>query len=91
MKLIISALAMTVALGGLAFAEGHTGNSANARAMSENIKTYGGGIAPVVSGRNAASPGDSGWGNAGSRVTGSGGLSDGYTAGGQVSKSGKSD
>jgi len=54
------------------------GNSANAKAMVGKIQELGGNIAPTVSGKNAAK-GDSGWGNAGSRLT----------TGTQVSKSGK--
>ena len=56
------------------------GNSDNAKTMVQNIQTLGGSIAPTVSGTNAIAKGDSGWGNAGSRVT---------SGGAQVSKSGK--
>ena len=65
------------------------GNSGNAKAMTENIKTYGGGIAKTVSGNETRS--NSGWGNIGSAATGSGALGGNFTAGGQVSKSGKPD
>lgn len=81
-------LAMTTTM---AFAGG--GNSDNAKAMVENIKEFGGNTAAAISPNGDLSsatngPSDSGWGNAGSRVTGSGAF-EGYTAGGQVSKSGK--
>jgi len=91
MKLLIPAIAITFAVATHTFAGGHTGNSGNARAMAENINTYGGGIASAVSGQNASEPGDSGWGNAGSRLTGSGALEGEYTPGGQVSGSGTSE
>ena len=76
--------AALVAFSAPAFATGHAqapGNSGNAKTMVQSIKDNGANIAPTVSGKNAAAPGDSGWGNAGSRVT-SGGTA-------QVSKSGK--
>jgi hypothetical protein len=72
--------AALVAFSAPAFATGHApGNSGNAKAMVQSIKDNGADIAPTVSGKNAAARGDSGWGNAGSRVT----------TGAQVSKSGK--
>ncbi len=82
------AIAMTTT-----FALAGGGNSGNAKAMVENIKEYGGNTAAAISPNGDLSgategPSDSGWGNAGSRVTGSGAFP-GYTAGGQVSKSGK--
>ena len=46
------------------------GNSGPARAMAAVLSaTPGiGGVAPTVSGKNATAAGDSGWGNAGSRL-----------------------
>ena len=74
-----------------AFAGG--GNSDNAKAMVANIHEYGGNVAAAIGpqgelGGLTNGPSDSGWGNAGSRLTGAGAFPD-YTAGGQVSKSGK--
>ena len=79
MKVLLTTAALTVAMASTAFAGGHQGNRAAAAAMVEQIQTLGADIAPTVSGQNAAK-GDSGWGNAGSRIT---------TGGTQVSKSGK--
>ncbi|SDM00406.1 hypothetical protein [Aliiruegeria lutimaris] len=77
MKLMIATIAGAAILTvSTAFAQG---NSDAAKAMVESIKTNGANIAPSVSGKNASGKGDSGWGNAGSRLT----------TGTQVSKSGK--
>jgi len=89
MKYLIPAVALTFAIGFAALADEHPGNSGNAKAMVKNINTFGGNVAPAVSGKNAFGTGDSGWGNAGSRATGAGLLGGGYAEGGQVSKSGK--
>jgi hypothetical protein len=60
------AAALVLSSGGMALAGG---NSEAARAMAAVLSgTPGiGGVAPTVSGTNAV-PGDSGWGNAGSRI-----------------------
>ena len=74
------------------------GNSENAKAMAANLQTYGGNLATAVkaNGPFDQGPGQRGWGNAGSLLTGNGtvdgldGTVDGdFAAGGQVSKSGK--
>ena len=74
------------------------GNSANAKAMAENIKTYGGNLATAVkaNGPFDQGKGQRGWGNAGSALTGDGtvdrldGVIDNdFATGNQVSKSGK--
>lgn len=84
-----AAIAMTTT-----FALAGGGNSDNAKAMVENIKEYGGNVAAAISPNGDLAvtdgPSDSGWGNAGSRVTGDGAF-EGFTEGGQVSKSGKPD
>ena len=87
MKIVIATIALalttTSAVAG--------GNSANAKAMVENIKTFGGNTARDLrpGGALEQEPGNTGWGNAGSAATGSGALGGDFTKGGQVSKSGK--
>jgi len=89
---IIGALAFAPA----AFAKGHSnGNSENAKAMAQNIKTFEGSVARAISpngGDLAQAPGAGGWGNTGSAVTGNtsdGLLDEGAVDGGQVSKRNK--
>ena len=89
----IFTLTATAFLVTTSFALAGGGNSDNAKTMVENIKEFGGNTASAIGPNGALSaatngPSDSGWGNAGSRVTGAGAF-EGYTAGGQVSKSGK--
>ena len=95
MKLTISIITLAVATSSAAFAGGHQGNSANAKAMVANIKAYGGNIAPLVGGQGVydQGKGQRGWGNAGSHLTGNGTVdailgTEIRTEGGQVSKSG---
>ena len=68
MKALIATTAavMTLSLGSALAG----GNSDAARQMANTLSgTPGiGGVAPTVSGKNASAPGDSGWGNAGSRI-----------------------
>jgi len=54
------------------------GNSDQARAMVDLIKTVGADVAPTVSGKNALGRGLSGWGNAGSS------LEDGNSVSGRI-------
>ena len=96
MKIAISVIALIVATSSATFAGGHKGNSANAKAMVDNIKAYGGNIAPLVGGQGTydQGKGQRGWGNAGSLLTGNGTVdgilgTDLSTEGSQVSKSGK--
>ena len=93
MKIAISVIALIVATSSATFAGGHKGNSANAKAMADNIKTYGGNTARALRPGSGTpfeqAPGNTGWGNAGSLATGAGLLGGDYTTGGQVSKSGK--
>ncbi len=65
-SIALAAVAMML-VSGSAFAES---NSGAARNMAETLKSTPGigGAAPNVSGKNATAPGDSGWGNAGSRL-----------------------
>lgn len=65
---IVVASAIVMASASMALAGG--GNSGAAQAMAAVLSgTPGiGGIAPTVSGKNAGAAGDSGWGNAGSRI-----------------------
>jgi|GEM_PF-2695742 len=89
MKIIIAAC--IVAFGTAPAIAG--GNSANAKAMVENIKTYGGNTARALRPGSGTifeqAPGNTGWGNAGSAATGAGALGGDFAPGGQVSKSGK--
>jgi len=54
------------------------GNSDQARAMVDLIKTVGAEVAPTVSGKNTLGRGLSGWGNAGSS------LDDGNSVSGRI-------
>ena len=91
--------AALVALSTTAFAGAHTQgleSSANAKAMAENIKTFGGSTAKQLNQRGALpqEPSNRGWGNAGSAATGAGALDSNEvtaTPGGQVSKRGNND
>ncbi len=91
---------MIIAAGLLAFSAPAFagGNSGNAKAMVENIQTYGGNLATAVkaNGPFDQGAGQRGWGNAGSLLTGNGtvdgldGVIDNdFAEGDQVSKSGK--
>jgi hypothetical protein len=89
-SIVISTVAV-MALSAPAFAGNHT----NAQAMVENIKTFGGNTAAAIRpGSDLAveleiGKGDFGWGNAGSRATGSVGFAVNNTVGGQVAKNGR--
>lgn len=65
---IVFASALVLTSTGMAMAGG--GNSAAAQAMAAVLSGTPGiaNVAPTVSGKNASAPGDSGWGNAGSRI-----------------------
>ncbi len=90
-KVVYAAVAVVVAMSGTAAFAG--GNSANAKAMTENIKTFNGNTAAALRPGSGSDfeqlPGNTGWGNAGSFATGAGLVGEGFTSGGQVSKSGK--
>lgn len=70
MRHLISAAAVVLVSGSFAFADSSNSNASSAKAMAAVLSgTPGiGGVAPTVSGKNASAPGDSGWGNAGSRL-----------------------
>jgi hypothetical protein len=70
MRSILIASAFVLSTGGIAFAGSASSNADAAKAMAGVLSgTPGiGGVAPTVSGKNASGAGDSGWGNAGSRL-----------------------
>ena len=70
MRSMIIAAAIAVATSGVALAGSGSSNSDAAKAMASVLSGTPGiaSVAPTVSGTNASGPGDSGWGNAGSRL-----------------------
>ena len=66
----VAAAALLFTSATFAAAQSSNSNAEAARGMADTLSgTPGiGGVAPTVSGKNASGPGDSGWGNAGSRV-----------------------
>lgn len=97
LKLTTAAVIGAFAFATAAVAGGHdNGNNDAAASMVANIEAYGGGLAKQLSpqGIATAEPGDRGWGNAGSRLTGNGAVDDLLgtdvgTSGDQVSKRNK--